>query len=120
MESFATLEIYSKQITSAFKNLEAIIKQGSQSPLEKEELVEQFTGELKEIQTTVIGDQIEEFYFELQSSRTGGSSQALNSRCSQASWKRLRPKGFGNQRNFELRGEVQALLYEAQEPRVRN
>lgn len=53
MSSFDTLDIYSKQITSAFSSLESIIKQSAADESTEENLNDQFSEELKSIQTTV-------------------------------------------------------------------
>jgi hypothetical protein len=53
MSSFDTLEIYSKQIINAFTNLERIIKQSTGKEILEQELNDQFTEELKNIQGSV-------------------------------------------------------------------
>ena len=54
MNNLDSLEIYSKQISTAFTKLELIIKDGSSDNLDKIDLNYQFNDELKEIQSTVI------------------------------------------------------------------
>ena len=53
MSDLQTLEIYCDQISSAFSKLETIIKEASSNIIDVDELNEEFSDQLKQIQSTV-------------------------------------------------------------------